>query len=328
MTAVVDLRQLGGRRPRTGWRAIWDARHSYALMLPGAILVALFSVYPMVMSWYYSFFRWDGFSSDMKFIGLGNYQEAIGDSYFWSAFGRSLIFAVVATPIELVLSLAFALLLNDASLRLRTIYRTMLFIPVVTTTAVVAIVMSFVFSAFNGPINQVLLLLHLTDHSIDFLGNPDTVLWTAIGIFIWKWCGQPMIYWLAGLQTIPSELYEAARMDGAGLWDQFKHVTAPLLRPFGLMITLIVAIGNLQVFAFLQALTGGGPNFASELMELYIYRTAFGASGGQSVQRLGYASAAGVIFGVTLMIFGVLQLISVRRMRRDPDRSDPEGVRG
>ncbi|SDS72067.1 carbohydrate ABC transporter permease [Microlunatus soli] len=314
MTAFFALDREVGQRHR-GWSAFWDARHSYLLMLPGAILVALFSVYPMVMSWYYSLFRWDGFSSDMTFIGLQNYREAIGDSYFWNAFGRSLVFAAVATPIELALSLGFALLLNDASLRLRTVYRTLIFIPVVTTTAVVAIVMSFVFSAFNGPVNQVLMLLKITDSSIDFLGDPRTVLWTSIGIFIWKWCGQPMIYWLAGLQTIPSELYEAAKVDGAGLWSQFKNITAPLLTPFGVMITLIVAIGNLQVFAFLQALTGGGPTFASELMELYIYRNAFGASGAQSVQRLGYASAAGVIFGVTLMIFGIVQLLAVRRVR-------------
>lgn len=328
MTAFSELGRFNATRKVSGWRSVWDARYSYTMMLPGAILLALFSVYPMVMSWYYSFFRWDGFSSDMTFIGLQNYREAIGDSFFWNAFGRSLLFAIVATPVELALSLMLAMLLNDASLKFRTVYRTMFFIPVVTTTAVVAIMMSFVMSAFNGPVNQVLLLLHLTHQQIDFLGDPKLVLWTAIGIFIWKWCGQPMIYWLAGLQTIPSELYEAARVDGARLWNQFRHLTAPLLKPFALMISLIVTIGNLQVFAFLQALTGGGPNFASELMELYIYRQAFGAAGSQSAQRLGFASAAGVAFGLVLMIFGILQLIAVRRVRRnEAGRRDRQEVR-
>jgi multiple sugar transport system permease protein len=317
MSAVADLRDLGARKQSKGWRAIWDARHSYALMIPGAILIALFSVYPMVMSWYYSFFRWDGFTADMTFIGFENFVEAVGDPYFWNAFTQSLIFAGVATPIELAISLFFALLLNDAALRLRTIYRTMIFIPVVTTTAVIAIVMSFVFSAFDGPVNQVLTLLQITDDSIDFLGNPNTVLWTAIGIFIWKWCGQPMIYWLAGLQTIPTELYEAAKVDGATLLKQFRHITAPLLSPFAIMITLIVTLGNLQVFAFIQALTGGGPNFSSEVMEVYIYRMAFGGSG---TQRLGYASAAGVVFGLTIMVLGLLQLIAVRKLRASGSR--------
>ncbi|SDU79882.1 carbohydrate ABC transporter permease [Jiangella alkaliphila] len=312
MTAAIDLPTRSGPRKQGLGRAIWDARHSYALMIPGLILISMFSIYPMVMSWYYAFFRWDGYSSDRTFIGFGNFVEATGDPFFWDAFWRSLLFAAVATPIELVLSLALALLLNDASLRFRTLYRTAIFIPVVTTTAVVAIVMSFVFSAFNGPANQVLSTLRLVEQSIDFLGDPQIVLWAAIGIFIWKWVGQPMIYWLAALQTIPGELYEAARVDGAGLWQQFRNVTAPLLTPFAVMIALIVTIGNLQVFAFIQALTGGGPNYASELMEVYIYRIAFG---GEGAQRLGYASAAGVLFGLTLMIFGVLQFLAVRRAR-------------
>lgn len=321
MSAVAGLRDLGTRKQSRGWQAIFQARHSYALMIPGAILIAMFSVYPMVMSWYYSFFRWDGFTSDMTFIGLGNFIEAAGDPYFWNAFTRSLLFAAVATPIELAISLFFALLLNDAALRFRTVYRTMIFIPVVTTTAVIAIVMSFVFSAFNGPVNQVLLLSQLTDTSIDFLGNPNIVLWTAIGIFIWKWCGQPMIYWLAGLQTIPTELYEAAKVDGATVLQQFRHITAPLLRPFAIMIALIVMLGNLTVFAFIQALTAGGPNFSSELMEVYIYRMAFGGTG---AQRLGYASAAGVVFGLTIMVLGVLQLIAVRRLRGGGNRPAEE----
>lgn len=297
-------------------RRMWQARNSYLLMLPGVVLIVLFSIYPLVMSWYYSVLDWDGFSSDKYFVGLANYQELAADPFFWRAFGRSALFAAVATPIELLISLLFAILLNDASLKLRAVYRTMIFIPVVTTTAIVGIVMSFVFSAFNGPINQVLQLLGIVDRPIDFLGDPRSVLWTAIGIFVWKWCGQPMIYWLAGLQTIPSETYEAARIDGANSRQIFRHITVPLLKPFALVIALIVTVGNLQVFAFLQALTGGGPFYSSEVMELYIYRMAFGTEGGSSAQRLGYASAAGVMFGVVLMIIGLVQLISVRAYRR------------
>lgn len=297
-------------------RRIWEARYSYLLMLPGLVLIAMFSVYPLVMSWYYAFFDWSGFAADKVFIGLGNFIELVHDHFFWNAFGRSVLFAGVATPIELVVSLFFAVLLNDASLRLRSIYRTMIFIPVVTTTAIVSIVMSFVFAAFNGPVNQVLEALHLIDSSIDFLGNPHTVMWTAIGIFVWKWCGQPMIYWLAGLQTIPTELYEAAKVDGAGGWAQVRHITTPLLRPFAIIIALIVMVGNLQVFAFMQALTGGGPYFASEVMELYIYRIAFGATSSTATQRLGYASAAGVVFGLALMVIGVAQLLAMRAYGR------------
>ncbi|MFC7619290.1 carbohydrate ABC transporter permease [Microlunatus sp. GCM10028923] len=300
------------------WRSIWTARYAYLLMLPGLVLIAMFSIYPLVMSWYYSAFDWDGFSAEKHFIGLGNFVEVAQDPYFWNSFGRTALFAGVATPIELVISLFFAVLLNDASLRFRTVYRTMIFIPVVTTTAIVSIVMSFVFSAFNGPVNQVLGGLGVIDRPIDFLGDPKLVLWTAIGIFVWKWCGQPMVYWLAGLQTIPTELYEAARVDGAPPRKIFRHLTLPLLKPFAFAIAIIVTLGNLQVFAFIQALTRGGPFYSSEVVELYIFRLAFGASeSGSSAQRLGYASAAGVLFGLVLMIFGLLQLVAARQLRRD-----------
>jgi len=312
----------GDRRHSLGHR-FWAARWSYALMIPGLVLIVLFSIYPIVMSWYYSFFDWDGFSAGRRFIGLGNYIELMGDGYFWRAFGRSAVFACVATPVELGLSLLVAMVLNDKFLRGRTLYRTMFFVPVVTTTAIVGIVMSFVFAAFNGPINQILTLVHITSAPIDFLGNPDTVLWTAIGIFVWKWFGQPMIYWLAGLQSISSELYEAAKIDGATPRRSFVNVTMPLLAPFAAMITVIVLVGNLQVFAFMQTLTGGGPFFSSEVMELYIYRMAFGASTGSTggaSQRLGYASASGIVFGLTLMVFGVAQLLLVRRVRRAGNR--------
>ncbi|SDS24498.1 carbohydrate ABC transporter permease [Microlunatus soli] len=299
-------------------RRVWSARQTYLLILPGVVLTAMFSVYPLVMSWYYSALDWDGFSADKYFVGFANFAELARDPFFWRAFGRSILFTVVATPIELLLGLLIAMVLNDRSLRLRSVYRAVIFIPVVTTTAIVSIVMSFLFSAFNSPPNQVLMGLGIIDRPIDFLGDPRIVLWTAIGIFVWKWVGQPMIYWLAGLQTVPNELAEAAQVDGAGPFRRFRYITLPILKPFAIIITLIVTAGNLQVFAFFQTLTGGGPYFASELMELFIYRMAFGTSdaGATSIQRLGYASAAGVLFGLALMVFGISQALMLRKIRQ------------
>lgn len=304
---------------------LWAARWCYLLMAPGLVLIGMFSIYPMIASWYYSFYDWSGVGNTKYFIGLQNFRELVRDHFFWDAFGRSFWFMAVATPVELVVSLLLAVLLNDRALRLGPVFRTLIFIPVVTTTAIASIVMGFVFAAYNGPINQVLQSIGATDQPVDFLGNPHSVMWTAIGIFCWKWLGQPMVYWLAGLQTIPSEVYEAARVDGAGAWRQLISITAPLMAPFAVIITLITAVGNLQVFAFLQALTNGGPFFSSEVMELYIYRTAFGSVGSQSVQRLGYASAAGVAFGVAVMLIALVQVVVLRRIRAD--QSGPGGAR-
>lgn len=299
-------------------RRLWQYRWCYAFLVPSFVLLALFSVYPILASIYFSLFDWNGVGVPHYFIALGNYVQVVHDGFFWAALGRALWWAAVTTPAELIVSLLIAIALNDRALRLGPVFRTFFFIPVVTTTAVMSIVMSFVFAAFGGPVNKVLLSLHLTRGAIDFLGNPRAVMWTAMLIFVWKWLGQPMIYWLAGLQTIPGELYEAARVDGAGWLSQVRHLTVPLMAPFAVIIALIVGVGNLQVFAFLQALTGGGPYFASETIELYIFRWAFGtqASGVASGQpEFGYASAAGVFFGLLMMVAVGAQAVAVARLR-------------
>jgi multiple sugar transport system permease protein len=256
----------------------------------------------------------------MYYIGLKNYTDLIHDQYFWGAFGRSVVFMLTSVPLELGLSLVVAIILNERALKLAPVFRTLFFIPVVTTTAIMSIVMSFVFGAYNGPVNIALMGVHLTRQPIDFLGDPHTALYTAVVIAVWKWFGKPMVYWLAGLQTIPDVLYEAARVDGAGWWRIFRSITLPLLAPFGVLILLIVAVGNLQVFALIQALTTGGPFFSTETMELYIYRTAFAATPGYMGQpRLGYASAAGVVFGLCIMVLAIFQVLAFRRFRSGGD---------
>lgn len=276
----------------------------------------MFTFYPIVSSWYYSFMQWSGFSAVKTFIGLANYAEVIQDKYFWDAFFRSFQFMLTSMPIKLTLALLLAIVLNDTALRLSPVFRTMFFLPVVTTAAIVGILMTFLFSPFNGPVNGILRDLGLMKAPIDFLGDYKSALWTVIGIEIWKWLGQPMIYWLAALQTIPRELYEAAKVDGAGWFAQIRFITLPLLVPFAIVIVLITAVGTLHVFPLVQTMTGGGPFFATEVMEIYIYRTAFGSDTSMGiVPRLGYASAAGVFFGIAVMVLALLQAWGVRRLR-------------
>ena len=127
----------------------------------------------------------------------------IQDKFFWSAFGRSFLFMFTSVPVKLTLALIIAIILNDVALRLSPVFRTLFFIPVVTTTAIVGIVMTFILSPFNGPINLSMVFLGILDRPIDFLGEADSALWTVVGVEIWKWLGQPMISWLAALQTVP-----------------------------------------------------------------------------------------------------------------------------
>jgi ABC-type sugar transport system permease subunit len=313
--AVSVQQQRRTTRKTTLLKRLWAARWCYLFMLPSLILTSLFTFYPIFASWYFSLLQWSGFTSAANFIGLDNYREVIQDRFFWDAFRRSFQFMAVSVPIKLTISLIVAIVLNDQALKLAPIFRTLFFIPVVTTTAIVGIVMTFIFSPFNGPVNRILVELNLITRPIDFLGSPETALWTVIGVEIWKWLGIPMIYWLAALQTIPKDLYEAGNIDGATGWQAFRHITLPLIVPFGIIITLITAVGTLNVFALVQTMTQGGPFFSSEVMEVYIYRTAFGAGGGSTVPRLGYASAAAVFFGISVMFFAVLQGLAVRRLR-------------
>lgn len=200
----------------TLWRRIVAARWCYLFVLPNLVLAIGFTFYPTIASWWNSLLDWNGFAADKVFIGLANYREIIADEYFWGAFGRSFIFMLVAVPIQLGLSLFLAIVLNDRALRLAPVFRTMFFLPVVTTAAIVGIVMSFVLNPFNGPVNTALVDFGLINQPVDFLGDGDVALWSVIGVYVWKWAGLTMIYWLAALQVVPAELYEAARMDGAG----------------------------------------------------------------------------------------------------------------
>ena len=307
--------QYMGPKKKSLLYQIWAARWCYIFMLPALVLSGMFTFYPIVSSWYFSLLQWSGFSADKVFIGLGNYIELVQDKYFWDAFVRGFQFMLIGVPIQLIVALLLAIVLNDQALKLSAFYRTMVFMPVVTTAAIVGILMTFIFNPFNGPINDILRSIGLSSPTDGFLGNPQTALLTVIAIYIWKWMGQPMIYWLAALQTIPKELYEAARVDGANWSRQLLHITLPLLTPFAIVIILIMAVGALHVFPLVQTLTGGGPFFATEVMEIYIYRTAFGGETGMGTPRLGYASAAGVFFGVAVMVLAMLQAWGTARLR-------------
>ncbi|HVX47381.1 MAG TPA: sugar ABC transporter permease [Mycobacteriales bacterium] len=293
------------------WTRIWTARWCYLFMLPSLILAAMFTFYPMVMSWYFSFLDWSGFTSARHWAGFANYRELVHDTLFWKAFGRSFLFVVVAVPIRLALALIVAMILNDQIMKMAPVFRTFFFLPVVTTAAIVGIVMTFVMSPYQGPINQVLIDLHLVDKPMNFLGSPHSVLWAVMGVEIWKDFGITMIYWLAALQTVPNVYYEAAKTDGAGRWALVRHITVPVIAPFAAIITLLTANSTLHIFALVQAMTKGGPYFSSQVIEVYIYQTAFAPDGG--VPRLGYASAAGCFFGLAVMVIAMIQLWVARK---------------
>lgn len=226
---------------------LWAARWCYLFALPNLVLAGMFAFYPTVMSWYFSFLSWSGFTTNREWIGLEEFRQIIHDPYFWNAYKRSFMCMVVAVPIQVVLALVVALTLHDHSYRLGPFFRTLFFLPVVTSAAIIGIVMTFVFSPFNGPANRILLSAEVIESPIDFLGNPNTALWTVAAVWVWKWFGITMIYWLAALQVVPPDLHEAARLDGANRWSLHKDITLPMVLPFVVVIVLITLVGSLNI---------------------------------------------------------------------------------
>ncbi|MFD2082814.1 multiple sugar transport system permease protein [Actinopolymorpha cephalotaxi] len=290
---------------RSAW--IW------LFLLPTVVLYGVYTLYPIIASYWYSLVEWNGFDSHQRFVGLANYQQVLKDPFFANSFKITLLFMVLVVPARVLLSLLLAVVLNSPRLPLVGVLRSAFFIPVVTTTAIIGVVMRFVLDPATGPVNSVLQAFGID--GVDFLGSQSTALPVAAVLYIWKFFGVTMIYWLAALQTIPHEIYEAARIDGASVRQIFVHITLPLLKPFLIIITVLTVEETFHNFDLMYTLTGGGPYFHTEIIEIYIYRWAFAAS----IPQLGHASAAAVLFGLLVAVVGAVQLWGVyaaRRMRR------------
>ncbi|HEY9291207.1 MAG TPA: sugar ABC transporter permease [Microlunatus sp.] len=298
----------GTARRKRWWRQNWWI---YLFLLPTALGYGAYTLYPLVASWWYAFLDWPGFADAGTFIGIENFHRLLTDDLFWNAFGNSLLFLILSVPLRVGLALLLALVLNSRKTPFRGLFRTLFFLPVVTTGAIVGIVFTLILDG-SGPISLALIKSGLLDDPVNFTANAGTSLYAGIAVWVWKWLGITLIYWLAALQTVPQDVHEAALIDRAGAWAEFRHITLPLLVPFLVIITLIDTVSALNVFDLMQTLTGGGPSFSSEVIEIYIFRTAFGAT----VPQLGYASAAAVLFGLLTMILAVAQALGVRWARR------------
>lgn len=272
-------------------------------LLPNTILYSMYTIFPALSTAWYSLLDWTAFQREGRFIGFANYVELLNDDVFLSSLKATFTFMLFAVPARFLLSLGFALLLNWKKMKGRTFFRTLLFLPVVTTGAIIGTIMKMVFDPKFGPVNIVLTKLGLLEAGFSLLGNFDTALATSALIWTWKWMGMSLIYWIASLQSIPDELYEAATVDGASAFQTFKTITAPLLKPFAGIILVLTIGDSLRVFDLMLTLTNGGPFFATETIELFIYHTAFSGR----VPRLGYASAAATLFSLIFVVVTLIQ---------------------
>lgn len=302
------------RRQRL-WRDIKKHRWHYLFLVPMLVLFFAFTMWPIVAGWAYSLFDWDGYGALTNYVGLDNYREAFASDKFWHSIRNTFGFTLGATLIQTPLALLLALVLNNRKLSGRNLYRVLIFLPVVTTTAVVGIVFVILLNPWGpGAINSALVDSGAASAPVNFLGDRTTALPTIIAIDLWKDFGVVLVYWLAALQTIPRDVYESAAIDGASRWKALRYVTLPMLAPLAIIIVLLVTVRSFNAFDIVWAMTQGGPNGASEIVQTYIYRFAFSPE--LVSPRFGFASAAAIIFGILVMLIAAVQAVVFRRIRR------------
>ena len=273
-----------------------------------------FVLWPTLQAFQFSLTDWNGLSADFDWVGLDNYQGlATNDSVFRRAVGNSLSFMLVVVIGQTVLSLALALALLRSS-RLSIVLRALFFFPTVLSSVSVAFIWSFVYDPTFGLANRLLAAVGLGSLQQPWLGDQDMAIYYLAFVQIWFHAGQMMVVYIAGLQQIPQDLYDAAALDGAGRWQKFRFVTFPLVQPATVIVVAYTTIQSFKAFDLIIASTGGGPNHATEILATLIYTTAFRNF------EMGYAAAQSVIFMIVIAVITILQRRAVALASGGSDR--------
>lgn len=295
----------GRRGSPGGWRALVRARWAYAFLAPALLFYALFILYPLLQGLFLSFFE-AGLGPERKFVGLENFTRLAADEKFRRALLNTLIFVLGVVPTALVLSLGIALLIQPLSRRLQAFYRMAFYLPGVAGGVILALVWLWIYQPTYGLLNY--LLGRVGFQPVAWLGTAETALPCLMFVVLTWILGQPIILLVAGLDAIPSELTEAARIDGAGPGTLLQRITLPLLKPTVLFVLVTQTIGVMQVFVVVNVMTQGGPANATQTVVFRIYETAFG------FYEYGYASAMGVVL---LAIVAAVAAVQFRLLGRE-----------
>lgn len=275
----------------------------FMFLLPATVLIFVMSFWPIVRAFIISLQT--GSSADLHWAKpvFWNYMRMFKDRKFLLTMGNTFLYLIIQVPIMLILAILLAQLLNNKDLKLKGLFRTMVFLPCATSLVSYSLIFKSLF-ATQGLINTVLRHLGIISQNINFLGNTGTARAIIIIALIWRWTGYNMVFYLAGLQNIEYSVYEAAKIDGANGWKTFWHITVPLLKPTIVMTFIMSINGTLQLFDESVNLTKGGPSFTSMTMSHYIYNNAFGTG----VANFGYASAMSFVVFVLVAVLAVINM--------------------
>jgi multiple sugar transport system permease protein/raffinose/stachyose/melibiose transport system permease protein len=281
-------------------------------MLPALALMAVFTFYPFAQGLALSFQSWDGVGHDAPWVGFANYQRVIADNIFWASLGNAGIFGVVGFVLGNILSLGMALAVNSLQ-RGATFYRVAYYLPGVFSVVVVGMMFAWILQGSVGILNRGLGAVGLEVLQRRWLTDPETALPSVALVYVWFHWGFGFLLFLAGLQSVPRELHEAANIDGAGAWQRFLNVTWPQLIPVTTIVSVLTLLGALQIFGTVQVLTNGGPGYLTEVPTLRIYKEGF------QFHRFGVAAAMSVVFGSILVALSLVQIWLGRRSYGEGD---------
>lgn len=300
MTQTAGATALKRRRRRTtlvGW----------SFILPNFLGFAALTLVPVVATLLLAFTEWNSYSTP-EWVGLDNFRRMFDSDNFWAALSNTTYYAAGHIPLTLAASLGLAVLLNQ-KLRGVGVLRTAFFFPYITSLVAVAVVWNMLLSPEVGPVNQLLTALG-TDNPPGWTTSTDWAMPAVIITSVWRDMGYYMVLYLAGLQTIPQELYEAARVDGAGPWKRFWHVTLPGLRPTTFFVLVMLTVASFKVFDLIQVMTEGGPGRSTLVLSQLIFRE------GITQGRFGYSSAISLVLFLLVMGITVIQFRLQRRHER------------
>ena len=283
---------------------------NYFFVFPAFLLFITFSLYPYFNMFYLSITDWDGISSSIGRVGLENFKDIFSDNpVFWLSMRNAGFITFLALTVQNFLALILALFC-DRDIKGGNVYRVIFYLPPVLSGIVVALIWNWIYDGHYGLLNHFLSLIGLGDVSRPWLSDSKTALIAVSVIHMWEGFGWGFVILLAGLQSIPRELYEAARVDGADNWIVFKNITVPLMIPVFILVSILTILGTMQIFDIIYATTGGGPGYHTEVPITRIYATMIGSS------KFGYACAMGVVFGLVLLVISMIQLRVSKMMRQ------------
>lgn len=289
--------ESGGTRRRGGRRAARSA--PWWFMIPALALYAYVVLIPSARGTGYAFTDWTGLGSGMNFIGLDNFRKLFDDDIAKDALVQTVLLTIVITVVQNALGLLLALGVH-ARIKSRNLLRVLFFAPAVMTPVVTAYLWRYLYAP-DGAINSTLRAVGLEGLRQDWLGDPDIALWSVSAIVIWQFSGYSMVIFLAGLQSVPPELHEAADVDGAGPVRRFTHITLPLLKPAITINVMLALIGGFKLFDQVYVTTGGGPGHSTETLSTLIYKNAF------QFGEFGYSTAIAVVLAVIVAAVSAVQ---------------------